>query len=183
LALVGVIDADMGLTGGDLRAGERTYQLLHQLAGRAGREKTKGEVWLQTYMPEHPVMQALAAGDRDRFMALEASMRQEADMPPYGKLAALIVEGKNEREVADFARKLIRMPDQSPTVVSHAHEPLILGPAPAPLAVLRGKHRYRILIKAGRDFRLQEFLGRLLSGHKIPSALRVKVDIEPYSFL
>ena len=109
LALVGVIDADMGLAGGDLRAGERTYQLLHQLSGRAGREKTKGEIYLQTYMPEHPVMQALLAGDRDRFMLLEARMREEAAMPPYGKLAAIVVEGQNEQQVAAFARELVKV--------------------------------------------------------------------------
>lgn len=178
LAFVGVMDGDMGLAGGDLRAGERTYQLLHQLAGRAGREKIKGEVWLQTYMPEHPVMQALVAGDRDHYMALEAEMREAAEMPPYGKLAAIIVEGKNEREVAEFARTLVRSSPQN----DHS-SPLVLGPAPAPLALMRGKYRYRILIKARRSFALQDWLESLLQGHKVPTSLRVKIDIEPYNFL
>ena len=188
LAFVGVMDADMGLSGGDLRAGERTYQMLHQVAGRAGREKIKGEVWLQTYMPEHPVMQAIAAGDRDCFMALEASMRHEAEMPPYGKLAALVIEGKNEREVADFARRLVQSAQESlrktSTGGTSVPAPLILGPAPAPLALLRNKHRYRILIKARRAFALQDWLGSLLLADTKPSAsVRVKVDVEPYSFL
>jgi primosomal protein N' (replication factor Y) len=181
LAFVGVMDADMGLGGGDLRAGERTYQLLHQVAGRAGREKVKGEVWLQTYMPEHPVMQALLAGDRNRFMALEAQMREEAAMPPYGKLAALIIEGKNEGEVANLARLLVQLAQGS-------HSPdtnnlLILGPAPAPLALLRGKYRYRILIKAPRAFQLQEWLASVLANAQPSVHLRVKADVEPYSFL
>jgi primosomal protein N' (replication factor Y) len=196
LALVGVIDADMGLAGGDLRAGERTYQLLHQVSGRAGREKVKGEVWLQTYMPEHPVMQALLAGDRDRFMALEAAMRREAGMPPYGKLAALIIEGKNEREVADFARALVRSAQSHDARVTR-HEgqgallpqasslphPLVLGPAPAPLALLRGRHRWRVLIKAPRSFPVQDWLESLLARYRSPASVRVKIDVGPYSFL
>jgi primosomal protein N' (replication factor Y) len=182
LALVGVLDADMGLAGGDLRAGERTYQLLHQLAGRAGREATKGDVWLQTYQPTHPVMQALAAGERDRFMALEAQMREEALMPPYGKLAALIIEGKSESEVAAFARALVmRLGIQDPATPS-SPSPLILGPAPAPLLMLRGKYRYRILIKATRQFALQSWLDARVTLQP-PKTLRVKVDIDPYNFL
>jgi len=192
LALVGVLDADMGLAGGDLRAGERTYQLLHQLAGRAGREKTKGMAWLQTYMPEHPVMQALLAGQRDAFMALEAQMREDALMPPYGKLAAVIVGGKNERETAEFTRMLVREAHKEETggkrlennnLHSLISNPLILGPAPAPMPLLRGKYRYRILIKAAKDFGLQDWLTRWLADLKIPSSIRVKIDVEPYSFL
>jgi primosomal protein N' (replication factor Y) len=183
LAMVGVLDADMGLAGGDLRAGERTYQLLHQLAGRAGREKTSGEVWLQTYMPEHPVMQALEAGDRDRFMGLEAEMRQDAAMPPYGKLAAVIIEGRQEREVAEFARKLLKEPGHGVMAAGHASVPLVLGPAPAPLYLLRGKYRYRLLIKAPRNFALQEWLSGWLPAHKPPASVRLKIDVEPYSFL
>ncbi len=200
LALVGVIDADMGLAGGDLRAGERTYQLLHQLSGRAGREKTKGEVYLQTYMPEHPVMQALAAGDRDRFMMLEARMREDAEMPPYGKLAAVIIEGQNEQEVAGFARELVRLANSVDTRRSGSDDPageaarsvdggsvppmpMILGPAPAPLLRLSGKYRYRILIKAERNFPLQQWLADWLLQHKIPAAFKIKIDVEPYSFV
>jgi primosomal protein N' (replication factor Y) len=200
LALVGVIDADMGLAGGDLRAGERTYQLLHQLSGRAGREKAKGTVYLQTYMPEHPVMQALKAGDRDRFMQLEAEMREDAAMPPYGKLAAVIVEGANEQEVAQYARELVKIANackvtpplaltSSEGIAAPAYQhdpdssPLVLGPAPAPLSRLKNKYRYRILIKATRDFALQEWLSRWLFEHKIPASIKLKVDVEPYSFI
>lgn len=179
LALVGVIDADMGLAGGDLRAGERTYQLLHQLSGRAGREKTKGIVFLQTYMPEHPVMQALAAGERDNFMLLEANMREDAVMPPYGKLAAIIIEGKDEQQVAGFARELVK----TAGLVVGDTPPIILGPAPAPLTRLSGKYRYRILIKAERNFPMQQWLSGWLFRHKIPSSLKLKIDIEPYSFM
>jgi primosomal protein N' (replication factor Y) len=171
----------MGLAGGDLRAGERTYQLLHQVAGRAGREKVKGSVLLQTYMPEHPVMQSLLAGDRDRFMQLEAEMREDAGMPPYGKLAALIVEGKQEREVADFARLLVRAAHEGLPAARGA--PLILGPAPAPLSILRGKYRWRVLMKAPRSFTMQDWLQGLLARCKAPASLRVKTDIEPYNFL
>jgi primosomal protein N' (replication factor Y) len=183
LALVGVMDADMGLAGGDLRAGERTYQMLHQLAGRAGREKVKGEVWLQTYMPEHPVMQALLAGDRDRFMQLEDTMRQEALMPPYGKLAAVIIEGRHEGDVAGFARSLVRSAHEEQKPENGEALPLILGPAPAPMSLLRGKYRYRILIKVVRNFSLQGWMSRWLLAHKPPHAIRMKIDIEPYSFL
>lgn len=181
LALVGVMDADMGLAGGDLRAGERTYQLLHQLSGRAGRERTSGEVWLQTYMPEHPVMQALKVGDRDRFMQLEATMREDAEMPPYGKLAAVIVESADEREAASLARELVREGETALCVPGTA--PLILGPAPAPMALLRGKYRYRVLIKAARNFALQEWLASWCLGRKHPASARIKIDVEPYSFL
>jgi primosomal protein N' (replication factor Y) len=191
LALVGVIDADMGLAGGDLRAGERTYQLLHQLSGRAGREKTKGTVYLQTYMPEHPVMQALKVGDRDRYMHLEARMREDAAMPPYGKLASVIIEGKDERQVAGFARELVvasskwqvARKEQDNLSLVTCHLPLVLGPAPAPLSRLKNKYRYRILIKAGRSFSLQEWLSGWLLAQKIPSSLKLKVDVEPYSFV
>jgi primosomal protein N' (replication factor Y) len=202
LALVGVIDADMGLMGGDLRAGERTYQLLHQLSGRAGREKTKGEVYLQTYMPEHPVMKALAAGDRDKFMLLEARMREDAAMPPYGKLAAVVIEGKNEQQVAIQARDLVKSANEilharirgggkaddlagevSRSETGGSVPPSILGPAPAPLTRLKNKYRYRILIKAGRSFHMQQFLNNWLHTKKIPSSLKLKVDVEPYSFV
>src|SRR5437879_5242039 len=134
LTLVGVVDADLGLTGGDLRAGERTYQLLHQVAGRAGREDRPGRVLIQTYMPEQPVMRALAAGDRDGFLAAEASARRDAGLPPFGRLAALILSAV-DAEDADFAaRALARAAPQLPGLS-------VLGPAPAPLTIRRGRHR------------------------------------------
>jgi primosomal protein N' (replication factor Y) len=176
LTLVGVVDGDLGLVGGDLRATERTYQLLHQVAGRAGREERPGRVLIQTYMPEQPVMRALAAGDRDRFLEAEAAARREAGLPPFGRLAALIV-GAGEPEAADFAaRGLARAAPQLPGIA-------VLGPAPAPLAILRGRHRRRFLVKAERGVNLQAALRDWLSRVRVSSSVRVQVDIDPYSFL
>ncbi len=176
LTLVGVIDADLGLTGGDPRAGERTFQLLSQVAGRAGRAALKGRVLLQSYMPEHPVMQAMAAGDRERFLAEERAGREASHLPPFGRLAALIVSGPNFDLVEETARALARSAPRIQGIT-------ILGPAPAPLATLRGRHRRRFLIKAGKDTRLQPVLHGWLAAVKTPSNVRIKVDIDPYSFL
>jgi len=176
LTLVGVVDADLGLVGGDLRAGERTYQLLHQVAGRAGRAERPGRALLQTYMPEQPVMQALAAGDRDRFLAAEASARRNAGLPPFGRLAALILSAP-DAEAADFAtRALARAAPQVPGLS-------VLGPAPAPLAILRGRHRRRFLVKAERSVNIQAVLRDWLSRVRLAGAARLQVDIDPYSFL
>jgi primosomal protein N' (replication factor Y) len=225
LTLVGVVDADMGLSGGDLRAGERTYQLLHQLSGRAGREKKRGHVLMQSYMPEHPVMQALVRGERDRFMQLEMQMRSDANMPPFGRLAAVIIEGNDEQSVLAVARELARTAPNSYAGLGHrersdpgrvgdstnpngaclrqdgseggtvqsktgraspgeAFPPLtILGPTPAPLFKLRGKTRYRFLIKADRQAPLQKILSNWIFNVKTPSTVRIKIDIDPYSFL
>lgn len=176
LALVGVVDADMGLAGGDLRAGERCWQLLHQLAGRAGRSEIAGRVLLQTYLPDHPVMRAMLTHDRDGYFELEKSQRAEAKMPPYGKLAALIIEGPKEPIVLDFSRKIVRSAPVNKAI-------RVIGPAPAPLAMLRGKFRYRILIKAERITKLQEILRGWLHPLKVPSSIKLKIDIDPYSFL
>lgn len=176
LALVGVVDADMGLAGGDLRAGERCWQLLHQLAGRAGRAETPGQVLLQTYLPDHPVMRALEAHDRDGFLELEKSQRLSAKMPPFGKLAAIILEGPKEPIVMDFARKIARSAPARADI-------RCIGPAPAPLAILRGKYRYRLLVKAERVTKLQDVLREWLTPLKPPSSVKMKIDIDPYSFL
>ncbi len=176
LTLVGVVDADLGLNGGDLRAAERTYQLLHQVAGRAGRGERPGTVMLQTFMPEHPVMQALAAGDRDGFYQLEAEMRQDAGMPPFGRLAALIVSGEDPTLVDRVALALGRAAPRDDTV----H---VLGPAPAPLALLRGRHRRRLLLKAPRATQVQPLIAAWLERVEIPPAIRVQIDVDPYSFL
>ena len=146
LTLVAVVDADLGLNGGDLRAAERTFQLLYQVAGRAGRDERPGRVLLQTHMPEHPVMQALVAGDRDRFVAAELADRAAAGMPPYGRLAALIVSGPDPAAVDGVCAALARRAPQQQGVT-------VLGPAPAPLALLRGRHRRRFLLKAAREIR------------------------------
>jgi primosomal protein N' (replication factor Y) (superfamily II helicase) len=176
LTLVGVVDADLGLQGGDLRATERTYQLLSQVSGRAGRGDLPGTVYLQTYMPEHPVMQALLSCDRDAFLAREAEERMVAGMPPYGRLAALIVSGEDMDEVDAVSRRLGRTAPRPDGI----H---VLGPAPAPFALLRGRHRRRLLIKAPRGVQLQPLIARWLSDVPVPASVRVQVDIDPYSFL
>ena len=176
LTLVGVVDADLGLAGGDLRAAERTYQLLHQVAGRAGRAERPGRVLLQTYMPEHPVMQALVAGARDRFLAAEAEARRPNHWPPFGRLAAIIVSGEDEAAVERVARRLGASAPRGPDIET-------LGPAPAPLAVLRGRHRRRLLVKATRVVTLQAALRPWLAAIEAPNSVRVQVDIDPYSFL
>jgi len=176
LTLVGVVDADLGLYGGDLRAAERTYQLLHQVAGRAGRAEKRGRVLLQTAEPDHPVMQTLAAGERDSFYEAEAAVREGAALPPFGRLAALILSSPDPRQLNDFARLLARAAPRGEGLS-------ILGPAPAPLAVLRGRHRRRFLIKAPRNQRLQPLLRAWLGGVRVPSAVRLQVDIDPCSFL
>ena len=176
LTLVGVIDADLGLAGGDLRAAERTYQLLVQVAGRAGRAERPGRVYLQTYMPEHPVMEALISGDGERFLAREADERRARDLPPFGRLAALIVSGAAEGRVLSTARALGRAAPNGPGI-------RVLGPAPAPLSLIRGRHRQRLLLRAGRDVNVQGVLRSWLAAVKVPTGVRVQVDVDPYSFL
>lgn len=176
LTLVGVVDADLGLAGGDLRAAERTYQLLAQVAGRAGRAAHPGRVLLQTYQPDHPVMRALVSGDGERFYAEEAASRRAAGMPPFGKLAAVIVSGPDLPAVEAVARRLARAAPQAPGVE-------VLGPAPAPLALLRGRHRLRLLLKAERKVNVQALLRPWLDAVPPPHEVRVQVDVDPYGFL
>ena len=176
LTLVGVVDADLGLTGGDLRATERTYQLLHQVAGRAGRAARPGRVLLQTYMPDNKVMRALASGERDRFLEAEAADREQTGMPPFGRLTALIVSGPDERSVERAAGALGR-------AAPNAEGIAVLGPAPAPLALLRGRHRQRLLLKARKDITIQPLIRSWLNAVKLPPKVRVQVDVDPYSFL
>jgi primosomal protein N' (replication factor Y) len=176
LTLVGVVDADLSLGGGDLRAAERTWQLLAQVSGRAGRAERPGRVLLQTYMPEHPVLQALAAGDRARFLEAEMEARRAAGYPPYGRLAALVVSAPKREQAERAARDLARAWPGGEGVE-------MWGPAPAPLALLRGLHRFRLLVKARKDVALQPLIRRWLGAAKQPGAVRIKVDIDPYSFL
>ena len=176
LTLVGVVDADLGLAGGDLRASERTFQLLQQVAGRAGREERPGQVLLQTHMPDHPVIDALVTGDRDGFLEREAEERRLRGLPPFGRLAAIIVSGPDPTQVDRTAGALARTAPRSADF-------RVLGPAPAPLAVLRGRHRRRLLVKAGRGVALQPFLRDWLEKTRAPGSVRVHVDIDPYSFL
>lgn len=176
LTLVGVVDADLGLHGGDLRAAERTYQLMQQVAGRAGRGEKPGRVYLQTYDPDRAVMQALKSGDREAFMAAEAEDRRESGMPPFGRLAALILSSRDEAAVTQKARELAR-------TAPHRDGVTVLGPAPAPMALLRGRHRIRFLLKTRRDIAPQGVLRAWLKGQKFPGDLRLQIDIDPYSFM
>ncbi len=176
LTLVGVVDADLGLGGGDLRAAERTVQLLHQVAGRAGRAEAPGRVLLQTYSPEHPVMQALASGDYAQFMAREAAERRPGFWPPFGRLAALVVSADSAEAADLLARELGRAAPSGEGFV-------VLGPAPAPLAMLRGRHRRRLLLKARRDVAVQPLLRAWLAQVRVTGTARVDVDVDPISFL
>jgi primosomal protein N' (replication factor Y) len=176
LTLVGVVDADLGLGGGDLRAAERTFQLLYQVAGRAGRERRPGRVLVQTHLPEHPVMQALAEGDKDGFLAVEYAERRESGMPPCGRLAALVLACRDLAKVKQEAQKLARAAPEADGVT-------VLGPAPAPLSLLRGRYRERLLVKAEARLDLPAYLRRWLGGHKLPGAVQLQVDVDPYSFL
>jgi primosomal protein N' (replication factor Y) len=176
LTLVGVVDADLGLSGGDLRAAERTVQLLHQVAGRAGRAEAPGRVLLQTASPEHPVMQALAHGDLAAFYARESEARRPGNWPPYGRLAALIVSAETQAEADTCAQALGR-------TAPHGEGVLVLGPAPAPLAILRGRHRRRLLLKTRRDIAVQPLLQDWLAQVKVNRGVRVDVDVDPVSFL
>ncbi len=176
LTLVGVVDADLGLGGGDLRAAERTFQLLYQVAGRAGREDRPGRVLIQTHLPEHPVMQALAVGDKDRFLAIELEERRLGEMPPFGRLAALIVSGGDAERVKAEARRIAR-------AAPPCDDALVLGPAPAPLALLRGRYRERILVKASPALDLPDWLRTWLRPIKLPGPVQLQVDVDPISFL
>ena len=180
LTCVGVVDADIGMKGGDLRAGERTWQLLHQVAGRAGREVLaegrKGQVYLQTYMPDNAVMESLIDHDRERFAFAELEARRMADMPPYSRLAGIILSGKNEKAVEQVGRALARTAPQSKDL----H---VMGPAVPPFAMLRGRHRRRLLVQAHRNVNIQKTLDDWLKLVEVPSSLRLTIDIDPQSFL
>lgn len=177
LALVGVVDGDLGAGQGDPRAAERTYQLLHQVTGRAGRESISGRGLIQTHSPDNPVIEALVSGDRDRFIAAEIDARQDAGYPPFGRLAALIVTGRDGSRAEAHARAVARAAPAAAKI-------LVLGPAEAPLAVLAGRHRFRILVKAAKEADIQAYLRRWLEHAPIPrGGVRVTVDIDPYNFL
>ncbi len=177
LATVGVVDGDLGLGQADPRAAERTFQLLHQVTGRAGRSFAQGRGLLQTHMPDHPVMQAIISGDREAFLDREVGQRQSAMLPPYGRLAALIISAQQKETAEAFAREVVRRAPPAETIE-------VLGPAEAPLAVVRGRHRWRILVKAPRETDLQSYLRAWLEA--LPDTkgdLRLVVDIDPYNFL
>ena len=177
LNLVGVIDADLGLSNGDPRAAERTFQLLHQVVGRAGRDAGVGRGYLQTHQPEHPVMRALIAGDREAFYSAEIEMRERAAYPPFGRLASIVVSGPDQNATAAHARDLAR--------AAPVHDDVrVLGPAEAPLALVRGRHRLRLLIKAPRNFDLSAYLREwLAAAPKKHGSIKLDIDVDPQSFL
>ncbi|SMQ59500.1 replication restart DNA helicase PriA [Altererythrobacter xiamenensis] len=176
LTLVGVVDADLGLEGGDLRAAERTYQQIAQVAGRAGRGAKPGEVFLQTRHPTAPVIAALADGDREAFYEAETEARRMVGAPPFGRWAAIIISSEDDAEAREAAN---RLGASRPKV----DELMILGPAPAPLALLRGRYRYRFLVNARRSVELQRIITGWISGQNFAPGVRVGVDIDPYSFV
>jgi primosomal protein N' (replication factor Y) len=177
LAMVGVVDGDLGLGQGDPRASERTYQLLSQVTGRAGREQITGSGYIQTHIPEHPVIKAMVSGDRDAFLAQEVAAREGAGYPPFGRLAALIVSASSIPQAMDYARALAR---QSPK----AGKILVLGPAEAPLSVIRGRYRVRLLVKAAKESDIQGFLRQWLAAAPKPKgSVRLQIDVDPYNFM
>ena len=177
LNLVGIVDADLGLANGDPRAAERTFQLLHQVAGRAGREEGRGFGFLQTHQPEHPVMRALISGDREAFYARKSRSARRGAYPPFGRLAALIVSGGDRHEAESFARKLAGAAPLDESV-------RVLGPAEAPLALVRGRYRFRLLVKSPRNFDLSGYLrGWLADAPKTRGSLKLEIDVDPQSFL
>lgn len=177
LTLVGVIDADLGLQGSDLRAAERTFQLMRQVAGRAGRAEKPGQALLQTYQPEHPVIRAILGGDEEAFWRAEAAERQAAGVPPYGRMAGIILSGPDVGAVFDLGNALARADGPLRQIGAQ-----VFGPAPAPIARIRGRHRVRLLVKAAKGAPLQDALARWTAQIQIKGDLRLSVDIDPQSF-
>jgi primosomal protein N' (replication factor Y) len=177
LTLVGVIDADLGLQGSDLRAAERTFQLMRQVAGRAGRAEAPGEALLQTFQPEHPVIRAILAGDEEGFWTAEAGERRAAGVPPYGRMAGIILSSTNVQEVFDLGTEMAR--NDRPLRQIGAQ---VYGPAPAPIARIRGRHRVRLLVKAEKTAPLQQALAQWVAQFRLPANLRLSIDIDPQSF-
>jgi primosomal protein N' (replication factor Y) (superfamily II helicase) len=178
LTLVGVIDADLGLQGSDLRAAERTFQLINQVAGRAGRADKQGHAMLQTHQPEHPVIRAILGGDAEAFWQAEAQERRLAQVPPYGRMAGIILSAPDMATAFDFGAALAR--HSAPLIKVGAQ---VFGPAPAPIARVRGRHRVRLLVKMSKGLALQAALIEWLGQLRAPANLRISVDIDPQSFL
>jgi primosomal protein N' (replication factor Y) (superfamily II helicase) len=177
LNLVGIVDADLGLSNGDPRAAERTFQLLHQVVGRAGREEGQGIGLLQTHQPEHPVMKALIASDREAFYATEIELREKTHYPPFGRLASLLVSGSDKHATESHARRIA-------AAAPHDEAVRVLGPAEAPLALVRGRHRFRILVKSPRGYDLPAYLREwMVKAPKKKGNIKLEVDVDPQSFL
>ncbi len=177
LTLVGVIDADLGLQGSDLRAAERTFQLMRQVSGRAGRAERQGEALLQSFQPEHPVIRAILSGDEESFWKAEAAQREAAGVPPYGRMAGIILSGSDLAQVFDLGSALAR--NDGPMRAIGAQ---VFGPAPAPIARVRGRHRVRLLIKAGKGGALQHAIAQWIAPARLSGDLRLNVDIDPQNF-
>ncbi len=177
MTLVGIVDADLGLANGDPRAAERTFQLLSQVTGRAGRTGRKSHGLLQTYQPQHPVMQAIVSGDAEAFYDREIIEREKAMLPPFGRLASIIVSADSRAEAETHARALRASAPQAPGI-------MLLGPAEAPLALIRGRHRFRLLVHGKRNSDMQSFLRAMIAnGPKERGSIHVQTDIDPQSFL
>ncbi len=176
LTLVGVVDADLGLQGGDLRAAERSFQQIMQVAGRAGRGEKPGRVLVQTHAPNAPVIRALVSGDAESFYAAETEARREANAPPFGRFAAIIISSENQQDMVNTAHLIAKMAPEADGM--HVY-----GPAPAPLAMLRGRHRMRLLVHARRALDVQGMIRDWLSPLEWPRSVRVSVDVDPYSFV
>jgi primosomal protein N' (replication factor Y) len=177
LTLVGVIDADLGLQGSDLRAAERTFQLMRQVAGRAGRAEKQGEALLQTYQPEHAVIRAILAGDEEKFWAAEAGERKAAGVPPYGRMAGIILSSPNADDVFNLGAEMARRDGPLRQIGAQVY-----GPAPAPIARVRGRHRVRLLVKADKAAPLQKALAAWAAQFRLPTNTRLSIDIDPQSF-
>ncbi len=178
LTLVGVIDADLGLQGSDLRAAERTFQLMRQVAGRAGRVEKKGLALMQTYQPEHPVIRAILSGDEEEFWAAEAREREAAGVPPYGRMAGVILSCPDVATVFDLANDMARRDGPLRDIDAQ-----LFGPVAAPIARVRGRHRVRMLIKADKAVPLQKAITTWMAQFKVPNSVRLAIDIDPQSFL
>ncbi|UMA65254.1 primosomal protein N' [Roseivivax marinus] len=178
LTLVGVIDADLGLQGSDLRAAERTFQLMRQVAGRAGRAEKRGTALMQTYQPEHPVIRAILSGDEEGFWRAEAEERRAAGVPPYGRMAGIILSHPDVQEVFDLGNALARNDAALRRVGAQ-----VFGPAPAPVARVRGRHRVRLLVKAPKGVGLQRALAEWAGQFRLRGDMRMAIDIDPQSFM
>jgi len=177
LTLVGVIDADLGLQGSDLRAAERTFQLMRQVSGRAGRAERPGMALLQTFQPEHAVIRAILSGEEEAFWQAEAAERQAAGMPPFGRLAGVVLSAPDVQTVFDIGGELARRDGPLRRVGAQ-----VFGPAPAPIARVRGRHRVRLLVKAAKGVALQPALAEWVAQLRLPANLRLSIDIDPQSF-
>jgi primosomal protein N' (replication factor Y) len=176
LNLVGIVDADLGLGNGDPRAAERTFQLLHQVVGRAGREEGRGFGYLQTHQPEHPVMKALILGDREAFYSSEIALREATSYPPFGRLASMVITANDRHAAESYGRALASAAPKDEQV-------RVFGPAEAPIAVVRGRHRFRLLVKSPRGFDLSAYLREWLAQAPKPrGSVKLEVDVDPQSF-